>query len=79
MTQTLTNLNQNQFPLDFHQTSTAILPLVTQTLHNSNRPLTQSNICFPPGHSLYIFTLNTQTKMSVCDKSKQAVYCGPKH
>ena len=37
------NLNQNRFPLDFHQTLTEILSPVTRTLDNSSLPLTRSN------------------------------------
>ena len=58
ITQTLANLNQNRFPVDFVHTFTVILPLVTQTLDNSNLPLTRSNFHFPSGHFLYNFTLD---------------------
>ena len=53
------NTNQSQFPLDFPCTFTVILALVTQTLDNSNLPLTRSNFCFPSGHFYIILPLIT--------------------
>ena len=47
------NSNQN-----LRHTFTAILPLVTRTLHNSNLPLTRTNFPFPSRHFLYNFTLD---------------------
>ena len=44
--------NQNRFPLDFLFTFTIILPSVTQTVDNSNLPVTRSNFCFPSDHLL---------------------------
>ena len=52
------NSNQNRFPLDFRHTLTVILPSVSQTLDNSNLPLTRSSFCFPLRSFLYIFTLD---------------------
>ena len=47
------------FPLDFLHTFTAISPLVTQTLDNSNFPLSGSNFCFPSDHynSNHVFSV----------------------
>ena len=50
ITWTCPNSNQSRFPLDFLLTFTVILPLITQTLDNSNLPLTRSNFCFPSAH-----------------------------
>ena len=47
ITRTLANSNRSRFPLDILQTFTIILPSVTQTLDNSNLPLTRSNFWFP--------------------------------
>ena len=49
-----------RFPLDFLHTFTAISPLVTQTLNNSNFPLSGSNFCFPSDHynSNHVFSVS---------------------
>ena len=49
-----------RFSLDFLHTFTAISPLVTQTLNNSNFPLSGSNFCFPSDHynSNHVFSVS---------------------
>ena len=76
------NLNQNQFPLDFCHTFSAILPLVTRTLKNSNLPLTRSSFCFPLDHmyTMYIILrLLTQTMFWALKSWEETVYWCPKH
>ena len=65
ITRTLANSNQHRFHVVFFHTFAVILPSVTQTLDNSNLPITRSNFHFPSGHFLYIFTLDNSNH--VCE------------
>ena len=55
------NSNQHQFPVDFVHTVTVILPSATQTLDNSNLPLTQTNFHIPSFHFCIILRSITRT------------------
>ena len=52
------NSKNLDFPLDFLQICTVILPSVTRTLDNLNLPLTGSNFCFSFTSFLYSYTLD---------------------
>ena len=57
---TLSNSNQNGFPLDFFHTFTVLLPWVTRILDNSKLPPTRSNFYFPSDHFHTILPSITQ-------------------
>lgn len=67
-TRTLATLNfmlsqtKTVFPLDFCDTITVILPLVTWTLDNSTFLLTRRNFHFPLGHFLHNFNLDNSNR-----------------
>ena len=79
ITRTLTNSNQNRFPLDFRHTFTVILPSVTWTLDNSKLLLTRRNFCFPSDHFYIILPSITRTMFWALKKSGKKSVLPPKH
>ena len=70
------NLRLTWTKVDFPHTFIVILPLIPQTLKNSNLPLTQFNSCFPSNNFYIILPSKTWTmfKCVASRKKRKTVY-----